>query len=41
MAITQIDNDSYLRTLTNMKADGRTIPDQELRMFRVPAQPAE
>ncbi len=41
MAVTQIDNDSYLRTLSNMKVGGQTMPDQELRMFRVPGQSAE
>jgi hypothetical protein len=38
LAITKIDNDSYLRTLSNMKVDGQTMPDQELRMFRVTAE---
>jgi hypothetical protein len=41
MAITQIDGDSYLRTLTNMNSRDRAIPDQELRMFRVPAEQVE
>lgn len=41
MVITQIDKDSYLRTMSNLKMGDHTVPDQELRMFRVPAQPAE
>jgi uncharacterized protein (TIGR02246 family) len=38
LAITQIDNDSYLRTLSNMKVNGQAVPDQELHMFRLPAE---
>jgi uncharacterized protein (TIGR02246 family) len=38
MAITRIDNDSYLRTLSNMRVNNKLVPGQELRMFRVPAE---
>jgi hypothetical protein len=41
IAITQIDDNSYLRTLTQIKVGDQAVPDQELRMFRVAGQPAE
>lgn len=41
LAITQLDNDSYLRTLTNVKVGSETMPDQEVHVFRVPEQPDE
>jgi hypothetical protein len=40
-AITRVDNDSYLRTLTDMRVGGEAVPDHELRVFRVTGQPAE
>lgn len=38
LAITKVDNDSYLRTMSNMKMGGKSVPNQELRMFRVTEQ---